>query len=276
MKRYREKECETPEFFVNHEDYLSDDISENSIISSQGKWWEECEFAPHDVAVCLTMKVDEKLIWRNLNSNRSILISGKAGSGKSHLLDRFISHCPPSGFTFSYVLSAPTGIAAYNVGGETIHRVLGLGLAEETPVALFQKIIKYKRRYKKTFKFLEETDLLIIDEVSMLQTELFVKLDYLFRKVRKSSDPFGGVLLLMVGDFTQLGPVCKDNQNQRHKYIFQTEPWQLLSLSRIYLNRSFRQKEGDPFLDLLNHVRIGELNDHHLKLLKSRKIRRNI
>jgi ATP-dependent DNA helicase PIF1 len=256
------------DFYLGYKDYKCANEVEKSLVPDDQLLEPSSEFIPHDLSVYTSMDADERLLWRNLNSNRHVLISGKAGSGKSNLLQRFISHCPSSGFGFTHALCAPTGIAAHNIGGETLHRRLGLGLAQDCPVELYSMICKYARRYQKTWKFCRETDLLIIDEISMVDPGFFTTLDYLFRKVRNSPDPFGGVLLVLVGDFTQLGPVCKNKNNA--KFVFQTAIWDTLNLSRFHLTRSYRQKDGDPFLELLNQVRVGNLDDDQKKLLRSR------
>lgn len=156
-------------------------------------WWSQSNIAYKPIV--RPSGVDEELIWRCLNTGRSIIISGKAGAGKSNLLGRFVANL--EGTSISYALCAPTGIAAFNIGGETIHRRLGLGLAQDDPVSLFKQI-KNRVKYAKTWKFLTGTNVLIIDEISMLHPDLFNKLDYLFRKARECELPFGGVILIVV------------------------------------------------------------------------------
>ncbi len=226
--------------------------------------------------------VDEECIWTALNGGCNVLISGKGGSGKTHLLHRFIAHTANND-TIRLAITAPTAIAAWNISGETIHRKLGLGLANEDPIALWKKIVAKPRVYQRTWTFLEKTDVLIIDEVSMLHPDLFRTLEFLFRKARLSlmeqgqlashlaKGPFGGVRLLCVGDFLQLGAIEKDNRSIPH--LFDTELWDTLPLCRIWLERSFRQREGDPFLDVLNHVRVGNLSASDYALLQTRMIK---
>lgn len=213
-------------------------------------------------------ETDEKLVWQSFNARRSVLLSGRAGSGKSHLLMRIVKHCERVHYDLNLALCAPTGVAAYNIGGETLHRKLGLGLAHEDAHVLIERVKNNRGRYMKAWRFLRETHILVIDEISMVHPELFCKLELLFRLARETTRPFGGVLLLMVGDFTQLGPVFSA-QDER-KLVFQTPAWQSLNLSRIVLDRSFRQHSEDPFLVLLNHVRIGQLSSEDQRLLASR------
>jgi len=262
------------EFIVGYDDYRTTQVCEQRLCR-KSDWWKGAKFGPSE-SCRKKMKIDEELIWRIINSKRNPLISGKAGAGKSHLLKRFIATCEESLITCA--LCAPTGIAAYNVNGETIHRRLGLGLANDDPVTLFKQISTNPTKYGRTWNFLTKTDILIIDEISMVHAEFFEKLDYLFRKAKKSSEPFAGIILIMLGDFTQLGPITErtfgNNNNDttafQKRFILDSECWQRMPVSRLFLNRSYRQKEGDPFLDLLNEIRTGHLSESGRKLLHSR------
>jgi len=239
------------------------------ILPAASTWWENAMIRPIDRTVVQTMDVDEVLIWRNLNARRNILISGDAGSGKSHLMSRFIQHATKSNLNFA--VTAPTGVAAMHVGGETLHRRLGLGLAAESPTVLWEKISSNRRRHEKTWKFLTQTDLLVIDEISMVHPQFLTKVDYLFRKARNPSVAFGGALLLMVGDFKQLGAVIKrDEDADAIRTVRHTDAWQAMNISRIILKRSYRQAPG-PWLDLLNHVGRGYLTREDRELLDERR-----
>lgn len=260
-------------FYVGYDDYKTNPESEAKLYAEDG-WWRGAAFQPADHTRIQVMNKDETLLWRLLNSDTNgIIISGKAGSGKSNLLQRFVTSC--EGTNFAHALTAPTGIASFNVGGETLHRRLGLGLAKDDPVSLFRLICKARRKFGRTWKFLCNTDILIIDEISMVHPDFFTKLDYLFRKCRQDERPFGGVKIVMVGDFTQLGPVIIRDRNvpvdpDKPRMVLDTECWKLMKLSRMFLTRSYRQKDGDPFLELLNEVRMGKLSEKGLALLRSR------
>jgi ATP-dependent DNA helicase PIF1 len=229
-------------------------------LEKKKQWWGKGKFYPAARNVSpqkfqTETRVDELLLWRSLNSRRHILVSGKAGAGKSNLLERFIEHWDLDNNPKKMYVCAPTGIAAFNIGGETLHRQLGLGLADERKDDLFRKISRNPKKFQKTWTFLKGADVLVVDEISMIDPKFFETLDYLFKKARQNSKPFGGVLLLMLGDFLQLGPSSKKTV----EFVFQTDVWKTLKLSRIYLDRSFRQKSGQ-WLDILNAIRTGELN----------------
>lgn len=246
-------------------------------------WGPNAKFKPADMAATAgSISFDEELIWRSLNANRHVLLSGKAGSGKSVLLSQWVRHA--KGAAFNFVLTAPTGVAAINVNGQTLHRALGLGLADESASQLWNKIQSKKYLYGKTLKFLTETDVLVIDEVSMVTHELFTKLHTLFTLARGTpvTTPFGGCLLVMVGDFTQLGPVIREENttvnnmttNVRRAaiktFVLDTIVWPAMHITRLNLLRSYRQKETDPLLPLLNEVRQGQLSPPMRRLLESR------
>lgn len=218
------------------------------------------------------LQEDERVIWKALNESRHVLVSGKAGSGKSHLLKRFVSHLDTQKVKFQ--LCAPTAIAANNIGGQTIHKLLGLGLAEESSEKLLKLVKSNKFKYYKTYKFLMDTQILIIDEISMVDPLFFQKLDYLFRNLRNNPHPFGGVLLVMVGDFCQLGPVVKSHgKAQVEKFIFQTDLWMTMRLTRLVLIFNYRQTTDQLFIDILNQIRVGNLSSENSRALKKLKFK---
>lgn len=215
------------------------------------------------------IEFDEGLLWRAIQTH-SVLLSGKAGAGKSTVLKKFIRHSENA--KYNVVVTAPTGIASRNINGKTIYHALGLGLAKESAEQLWAKIQSGIKRgfYHTTWSFLTTTNILVIDEISMVKADLFNKLDFLFRKARKCPDPFGGIRLLMVGDFAQLGPVNKNDDSDESSLVIDSPVWLQLPLVRICLRRTFRQAEGDPFITLLNNVRKGNMSEQDYELLKTR------
>jgi ATP-dependent DNA helicase PIF1 len=264
-------------YIVSIDEYKTTEMDENALASDN--WYQDARFKPLDETIARTMSVDEELIWRAINAKSDkngpnhVLVSAKsAGGGKSHLLNRFRSHFPNSD-ACQLIVTAPTGIAAINIDGETIHRALGLGLADDSPVELFRTITKNRFRYAKTWKFLMDTRVLIIDELSMVTPALFQVLDYLFRSARGSSLPFGGVILIMFGDFCQLPSIQKNQSENQVKYVFQTEVWCDMNKCRIFLNRNYRQKDA-AFIKALEEVRFGRLSKESELLLKTRIVKK--
>ncbi len=235
-------------------------------------WWKHDEktgytptFLPNDTTFVFTMSHDEKLIWRSLNSDRHTLVSGIAGSGKSFLLKQFLSHIEG---TAKVVVTSFTAAAATNINGITIHKALGLGLVGD-PAAEFKKISNNKNRYAKTISFLKDTDIMVIDEISMVTIQLFTTLDFLFRKVRNNPVPFGGVKLICFGDFAQLGPVVKNKKPNDKTYVFECNSWKNMKFTRICLDRNYRQTEG-PLVQILTEIRQGYISAKSKQLLQSR------
>jgi ATP-dependent exoDNAse (exonuclease V) alpha subunit len=227
------------------------------------------------------------LLW-NLDKGRHVTISGGAGSGKSFLLKEFIKYVREQTDNTIRV-TAPTGVSAFNVEGETIYRALGLGLACEPMHVLWAKIKNATERYTKggpqkrkrnnqdegppyeqTMKFLRETDYFIIDEAYMMNPNFFVTFDYLARKANGSDlVPFGGKQLVLVGDAMQLGPILPP---ANIPFIFNTESFKNLNMARIHLCHNYRQRDNADFIDLLNAVRFGNVHSHHLAMIQSRLV----
>lgn len=209
-----------------------------------------------------------------LDSDKHVFITGCAGTGKSTLLQYFLSQLD----YLDTVVVAPTGVAALNVGGETIHHFLRLG-----PAATRDEAISYARRAKKTknFTLYQHLDVLVIDEISMVRADLFDVMDVFLRTVRSRPEPFGGVRLICFGDLYQLPPVVKSDEATIFSDYYQTpfffssdafgrlQREQPDNFEYIQLHKIYRQH--DPaFIDLLDHVRYQQLTDSDLELINSR------
>ena len=187
----------------------------------------------------------------------NVFITGCAGSGKSYLLqylksninDRFLQ------------LTATTGVAAINIGGTTLHSWASLGL-EELPVLETAKRIM-SARGTTIRKKIQSTDVLAIDEISMLSKETFESVDLLLQIVRGNSEPFGGIQIILFGDFFQLPPVKSQN------FCFESESWKNADIKTILLTEVFRQNDA-RFVELLNNIRYGRIVNEDIQLLKTR------
>ena len=204
----------------------------------------------------LTQKQQE--ILDAVHAKKNVLVTGPAGCGKSYLIQAVITECAEC--NKGCAATAMTGIAATLLPfGKTLHSWGGIGLAKGDEEEILSKV----RRNKKIREQWQTVELLIIDEVSMLTAELFEKLDYVARKVRKCDKFFGGLQLLLCGDFCQLPPVGSS------EYCFQSELF-MENIDCYLLDKIFRQQHDTQFQNILNDLRFGVLNSENRELLKSR------
>ena len=205
-------------------------------------------------------------------THRNIFLTGKAGTGKT----TFLRHLRAQTHKRNIVL-APTGVAAINAGGVTIHSFFQLAPGLYLPGQSVKR--EGKGRYgfsKHKINILRSLDLLIIDEISMVRCDLLDAIDEVLRRYQDHFKPFGGVQLLMIGDLQQLAPVASDEEwslLQAHgyttPYFFGSQALQKTNYTAIELTHVFRQ--ADPtFVTLLNNVRDNHLDNETLRLLNSR------
>jgi hypothetical protein len=208
-------------------------------------------------------------------TGRSVFLTGKAGTGKT----TFLKHIAQSTLK-RFVILAPTGVAAINAGGSTIHSFFQLPLCPYLPdvpelVTEYQTPEKYRSLRKERQKMIRTLDLLIIDEISMVRADLLDAVDATLRRYRNNDLPFGGVQLLMIGDAQQLSPVVKENERPFMEkvypspYFFYSKALQKLSYVTIELQKVYRQKDAE-FLELLNAVRENRVTQRVLDALNSR------
>ena len=208
-------------------------------------------------------------------TGRSVFLTGKAGTGKTTFL-KYITQTTGKRF----VVLAPTGVAAINAGGSTIHSFFQLPLCPYLPdvkelVTEYQMPEKYRSLRKERVKIIRTLDLLIIDEISMVRADLLDAVDMTLRRYRRNDLPFGGVQLLMIGDAQQLSPVVKDNERQYisqvypSPYFFHSKALQRLSYVTIELQKVHRQQNQD-FVSILNGIRENNISAQNLRVLNSR------
>lgn len=198
-----------------------------------------------------------------MESDRNVFITGKAGTGKSTLLSYFRSHTGKK-----IVTLAPTGVAALNIQGETIHSFFGF-----KPDIAPGKVRKVKSRKKIIYKKL---DSIIIDEISMVRADLLDCIDRFMRlNGPDSQKPFGGTQMIFIGDLYQLSPVVSGREREMFKlqyespYFFSAEVFAEVEMEYIELEKVYRQKD-EAFIDLLNAIRNNSITDRDLRLLNSR------
>lgn len=187
---------------------------------------------------------------------KNIFFTGSAGTGKSFLLRKIISTLPPD----VTMATASTGVAACHIGGITLHQFAGIGLGTGTKERCFQLASR-----PSVISIWRKTKHLIIDEISMVDGEFFDKIEAVARHVRRTERPFGGIQLILCGDFFQLPPVSKTND--RAKFCFQSEAWQRCIHFNFELQTVHRQKDK-AFVKVLNSIRIGRVTDDIVDTLK--------
>lgn len=164
----------------------------------------------------------------------------RIGTGKSVLLRELIAQLRTrfKGELDRVAVTASTGLAACNIGGVTLHSYAGIGLGKEAPADLVKKI----KRNSKARNRWQRTKVLIIDEISMVDGELFDKLEAVARQIRGNGRPFGGIQLIITGDFFQLPPVPENNKIA--KFAFEAETWNTSIDYTIGLTQVFRQRDA--------------------------------
>ncbi|AZI34091.1 helix-turn-helix domain-containing protein [Kaistella carnis] len=223
--------------------------------------------------------MDESLFNLAEHTNRSIFLTGKAGTGKTTFLNEFIKKTKKK-----HIVVAPTGIAAINAGGVTIHSMFGLPLRTFIPttdridsnlgnnIADLMQHFKYR---KDKLKLLREIEIIIIDEVSMLRADVLDMMDFSLRFVRRNTEKFGGVQMLFIGDLYQLPPVVRDEhflkQYYKSPFFFESYALKEMPLITVELTTVYRQTD-EKFLDILNDIRDGAVGDIDFETLNERYI----
>ena len=213
-----------------------------------------------------------ELAWRLVEyTGVNVFLTGKAGSGKTTFLRSLRSRS-----TKRMVVLAPTGVAAMNAGGVTIHSFFQLPFAPFVPDSHFGGEARYQYRFgKEKVNILRSIDLLVIDEISMVRADLLDAVDDVLRRYRDRRKPFGGVQLLMIGDLQQLSPVVKEQDQQLlspyydHFYFFGSHALQQAGYVTVELIKVYRQSNAE-FLELLNCIRDNRVDDSVLHRLNLR------
>ncbi len=216
------------------------------------------------------------------HTSRSVFLTGKAGTGKTTFL-KYIAENTNKNF----VVAAPTGVAAINAGGMTLHSLFQLPFGIYLPgfhthdsaiqVTNRNTLFKNLHLTKSKRDLLQELELLIIDEVSMVRCDMLDALDTILRVVRRNQKPFGGVQVLFIGDLYQLSPVAKPeewNMMKEHyesPFFFHSKVVQEAPPLCIQLNKIYRQNE-QIFINLLNNIRNNEVTQEDFELLNSRLV----
>uniref|UniRef100_A0A8C3TNQ6 ATP-dependent DNA helicase PIF1 n=1 Tax=Catharus ustulatus TaxID=91951 RepID=A0A8C3TNQ6_CATUS len=195
------------------------------------------------------LSAEQEAVLGAVRSGKSIFFTGSAGTGKSFLLKRIVGSLPPN-VTYA---TASTGVAACHIGGTTLHAFAGIGSGK----APLEQCIQLAERPGVRQHWLA-CQHLIIDEISMVDGKFFDKLEAVARAVRKQDEPFGGIQLIICGDFLQLPPVCKANEET--KFCFQAKSWRKCIHINMELTEVRRQTDK-TFVSLLSAIRLGRCTE---------------
>jgi ATP-dependent DNA helicase PIF1 len=198
-----------------------------------------------------------------LKSTRNYLIHGPGGTGKSHLIKELFKWARIS--EIDVYCTATTGVAAVGIGGTTFHRWAGIGLADSSKEMLLHRV-KSNAGAKKRIK---NTDLLIIDEISMMSAEVFDKVDYICRNIRGVDKPLGGLRVVLCGDFLQLPPVVKGMHGKANAWVFNSAAYKALDLVCIKLTKYMRFID-DKYAAMLSRLRTADPTEDDLMMLLDR------
>jgi ATP-dependent DNA helicase PIF1 len=215
-----------------------------------------------------TLTPEQRKAYDLVEQGKSIFLTGPGGTGKSFLLKTMYEMIPDR--TGKHVaVTALTGCAAVLLGkhARTLHSWAGIGLGQDSPGAIVSKIIRTGKKVGKPFMRWRTTDVLIIDEVSMMTPDLLEKLDAVARILRNVEKPMGGMQVVFVGDFYQLPPVVKDGDVA---FVFESPLWKEIVNETVYLTKILRQ--DDPvFHTILHEARSGRLSRNTMNILEKKK-----
>ncbi len=195
-----------------------------------------------------------------LKTGANVFLTGEPGSGKTHTVNAFIEWLRASGIEPS--VTAATGIAATHVAGMTLHSWSGIGIAESLSRADVDRIASKEHIARR----IQKAKVLIIEEISMLSAATFEMADAICREVRRVDKPFGGLTVILVGDFFQLPPVSRAREVS---FAYTSAVWRDLNLFTCYLTEQYRQDDTE-FLGVLSAIRAGQVEQLHYEELMTR------
>ncbi|TSC84815.1 MAG: ATPase AAA [Parcubacteria group bacterium Gr01-1014_13] len=213
-----------------------------------------------------------------LKTGANVFLTGEPGAGKTHTINQYAAYLRARGIEPS--ITASTGIAATHIGGMTIHSWSGVGIRTYLDKYALDKISTTEYLTKR----IRRAKVLVIDEVSMLGPETFSMVEAVCRAIRQTNDAFGGLQVILVGDFFQLPPIVKGETNNnpqtsmletaKARFAYDSPAWKRSNPMVCYLTEQHRQDDNN-FLDLLSAIRSNNFSDEHLSQLETRRVQRD-
>ena len=194
----------------------------------------------------------------------NVYLTGPAGSGKTFLLNQYIEYLKKKGVKIG--ITASTGIAATHLNGRTIHSWSGIGVKDQ----LTDKDLRSISNRKYLRAKLRLVNVLIIDEISMLHSFRLDMVDKVCKAVKQSNEPFGGMQVVLCGDFFQLPPVCRNGEDP--SFVNTSQAWRDMDIQVCYLDEQYRHKDED-YMQILNEIRDNNVSEAGLQLLIDRQVR---
>ena len=209
----------------------------------------------------MTLNSGQQLALDTVKSGQSIFLTGPPGTGKTYTLKEIITTLKLLGMNIA--VTSTTGCSAIMIGGRTLHSYLKLGITMKTPDELHANL---RKKYNKQYRELKELEVLVIDEISMLSSELFSCISKYMALIKQKELSFGGCQVIVVGDFCQLSPV-------EGEYAFMSPEWTEAKFETIHLSELVRQKGDLRFQSILGRARFSELTESDYALLRGTNAR---
>ena len=266
--------------FINSNDRRGNSSNDNDVTLFQNEDFLQSLLNPPPVTVKLpdnlrsSLNDEQCLVVESILSGHSTFFTGPAGSGKSHVLSTLLkangdgiggkNNRGQQQQPRNIVVTATTGVAACNVGGITIHSFGGVGAGSGSMADMAKRVMgnEYtKQRWR-------EVDVLVIDEVSMMAGSFLDKLSFIASRARNDRRPFGGVQLVVCGDFFQLPPV----ELSKDGFAFEAKCWSDVIKCSVLLTKVFRQRGDQTLLNILDEARVGELSTNSAEVLRRHSV----
>jgi len=204
----------------------------------------------------------QKIALDLLKKGYNVFLTGPGGTGKSTIIKIFKQWCEENNKNIA--LTSTTGVSALLINGTTTHNFAGIGLGEDSVDCLINKVLSNKFIVYRW----NSTKVLVIDEISMMKPELLEKLNQIAQVVRNNANPFGGIQMVLTGDFAQLPPVYID---EKEKFCFESPIWSQIVEKTVHLNEIMRQQDK-VFQKCLSEIRLGHVSSETIEILNSRVI----